>query len=122
MKLFLLVTLFSSLTYASQFTLDRTNKMGIRKITVIEESRGHYIFDGKDLGAKLPAKVRASWSAIKNPPSRKPASSCWSGTFLYTVKNGSKISKIRGCTEGDAYGKMVGHIDTVRKYAVGVKK
>ncbi|QDK46715.1 hypothetical protein DOM22_16920 [Bdellovibrio sp. ZAP7] len=121
MKLFLLVTLFSSLSYASQYTLDRTNKMGIRKVTTIEESRGHYIFDGKDLGTKLPAKVKTSWNAIKNPPARKPASSCWSGTFVYTVANGKKVSKRTGCSEGSRYGNLIGHIEAVREYAQGVK-
>lgn len=88
---------------------------------MIEESRGHYIFDGKDLGTKLPPMVKTSWNALKVAPTRKPASSCWSGNFLFTIKDGKKFIKIRGCTEGDAYGKMVGHIETVRNYAVGVK-
>ncbi|QLY24919.1 hypothetical protein [Bdellovibrio sp. KM01] len=121
MKLFLIVTFFSSLTYASQYTLDRTNKMGLRKVTTIEESRGHYIFDGKDLGTKLPLKVKTSWNAIKYPPARKPASNCWSGTFSFTKKDGKKTSIIRGCTEGAEYGNMIGQIEVLRSYALGVK-
>lgn len=121
MKLFLLLTFCSSVSWGAQYTLARSNKMGFSKVTVFEESKGHYIFEGKDLGTKLPANVKAAWNAMKVAPSRKPASRCWSGNFLFTVKDGGKISKRSGCSEGAQYGQMIGNMETVRNFAIQVK-
>jgi hypothetical protein len=122
MKLFLLLTFYSSLSWGAQYTLSRTNKMGLSKVTTFEESKGHYIFEGKDLGKKLPPKVKTAWNSMKTATTRKPASSCWSGTFTLTVKDGKKTSKCHGCAEGSQYSQLIGNVDTVFNYAVQVKR
>ncbi|UYL09112.1 hypothetical protein B9G69_000795 [Bdellovibrio sp. SKB1291214] len=121
MKLFLVLTFCSSLSWGAHYTFTRSNKMGLSKVTTFEESKGHYIFEGKDLGTKLPPKVKAAWNSLKVAPERKPASRCWSGTFVFTIKNAGKTSKSSGCSEGPQYGQMIGNTETVRNFAVQVK-
>ncbi|WP_413558627.1 hypothetical protein [Bdellovibrio sp. HCB209] len=122
MKLFLLVTFCASVSWGAQYKLSTSNKMGFSKVTTFEESKGHYIFEGKDLGTKLPPKVKAAWNAMKVAPAPKPAANCWSGTFAFTVTDGKKSLKRKGCSEGRQFGEMIGNMETVFAYAAQVKR
>jgi hypothetical protein len=120
---FIIFALFavSSVSNAAEWSLDRTNKVGVRLVDTFSEEKGHYYIGGKDLGTKLPPNVLRSWNAISNFKG-KAGAQCYSGTFTFTKKNGGKEVQQEGCTDGVAYGSLIGHIETVRDYARGSVK
>lgn len=119
---FILILCSSSSSYAWQIRLDRTNHSGFRKVDILELEQGEYIFDGKKLGKKLPANVLKSWKDLEKGPlkSVKRRSLCSAGYFIYTNNDEKKKYYREGCTEGEAYGRMIQNIENLRAYAEGI--
>lgn len=120
MRYFILVLLFSVQASAWEITLDRTNHVGIRKIDILKYEKGSYIFDGKNIGKTLPTATLNSWRTFEKGPTKSAKAVCASGKYSFEKKDKKKSFKRDGCTEGDAYGKMIQSLEDIRTYAQGI--
>lgn len=109
----------SASCFANQIILDRTNKMGIRKIDILKKTKGVYTFDGKTLGKSLPPKVAAAWKQVERGPASSGKERCHAGTYVFTYKISQKETRKQGCAEGPEYGRFVQHIEDIRTHARG---
>ncbi|ASD62826.1 hypothetical protein [Bdellovibrio bacteriovorus] len=119
MRYFLLVFFISASCLANEVILDRTNKMGIRKIDILKKDKGVYTFDGKILGKSLPPKVAAAWKQVERGPASAGKARCHAGTYIYINKISKKETRKEGCAEGVEYGRFVQHIEDIRTHAQG---
>ncbi len=121
MRYFILVLLFSVQVSAWEITLDRTNHVGVRKIDILKYEKSNYIFDGKNIGKTLPTGILNSWRTFEKGPSQSAkVKMCASGTYTFEKKDKKKSFRRDGCTEGDAYGKMIQNLEEIRTYAKGI--
>jgi|GEM_PF-2231027 len=118
MKYFLVLFLLASTAGASEIILDRTNKMGARKVDILKHEKGVYYFNGKSLGKTLPPKAASAWKALEKGPAPQRAP-CVAGTYTYIYKNKNE-NRREGCAEGIAYGDLISHIETLRTHARGL--
>ncbi|WP_148278858.1 hypothetical protein [Bdellovibrio bacteriovorus] len=119
MRYFLLVFFMSASCFANEVILDRTNKMGVRKIDILKRDKGTYTFDGKSLGKTLPPKVAEAWKQVERGPASAGKQRCHAGTYIYTNRVSKKETRTEGCAEGAAYGRFVQHIEDIRTHARG---
>jgi len=119
--LFFSLLFFSSSTFAWEITLDRTNHSGFRLVDILKQEKGEYAFNGKKLGKTLPAEVLNSWKEIEKGPAKSSrVLFCAAGNFSFLKTDGHKKTHREGCTEGEAYGRMIKNIDDIRTYAKGL--
>ncbi|WP_041577098.1 hypothetical protein [Bdellovibrio bacteriovorus] len=120
MRSFIFLLLFSNSCFAKEIILDRTNNMGIRKIDLLKETKGIYLFNGKSLGNRLPPKVEASWQAVERGPKlQKRKARCFAGTYIYINKTSGSEYRRQGCAEGPGYGSLVQSLEEIRRHAKG---
>lgn len=124
MRFIVIVLLLSaSAGYASEFTLDRINHIGIRKIDSLKKEKGQYVFNGVNLGSQLPAPILRSWAEVLKTEKTPKGRDCHAGSYLIVKKDGQrKQQQIHGCSEGAAYGRLIQHIQTIDSYAREYKK
>lgn len=121
MKWIVLLSFISSVSWASEVILDRTNHIGVRQMDVLKKEKGEYIFDGKSLGKTLPPKTLKIWNEIsKGPAKNLKVKNCAAGTMTYTLKN-KKEKHFTACTEGPGYAELVQKLDELREFAKGIK-
>ena len=120
MKTFLFTFFLTVPAFAWQITLDRTNHIGIRKIDILKQDKGEYFFGSKNLGKTLPPKILTAWKEIEKGPTKSSnPQMCASGKFVFIKKDNKHEQRREGCTEGDAYGRLIQNLEDIRTYANG---
>lgn len=122
MKLLVLLLLYAPTSFASELRLDRTNHSGYRMVDVLAFENGDYFFNGKNLGKKLPPQILKSWTDFEAETSRRtPSQSCASGTYVFVKKDQRREHHQNGCTEGEAYGRVIKNLEEIRNFAKDVE-
>ena len=120
MKLFLSIFLLRSSAFAWQITLDRTNHVGVRNIDILKQENGEYFFGSKSLGKSLPPKILTAWKEIEKGPVKSSSPlMCASGKYVFIKKDNKREQRREGCTDGDAYGRLIKNLNDIRSYASG---
>lgn len=113
------VLFFASISMADEIVFDRTTNVGVQQRDVLRFEKGHYYFDGKDLGRKLPPMVQGAWKEIETGPTERQPASCFAGNYVYSKSiSGSKKKIVRkGCTFGPEFGRLMQNLEDLRSYA-----
>lgn len=120
MKYIFLILLLAPTAQALEVIIDRTNHIGLRMTDVIIKEPTRTVFNGKDLGEKLPPHILKSLNEIEVPPTQSiDKTSCSAGQFTYLKKDKKTEIRRTGCTEGKNYGRMIGNLESLRKFAKG---
>lgn len=120
MKYIFFILLLTPSAHALEVILDRTNHLGLRMTDVIIQDSSRYIFNGKDLGTKIPSSVLQSINELEATPKQASfKSDCRAGQFIYVKKDKKKTVRRTGCTEGSSYGQMIKNLEVLRNFAKG---
>ena len=120
MKYILFILLFTPAAQALELIIDRTNHIGLRMTDVIVKEPSRTVFNGKDLGEKLPPHIQKSLNELEIVPVLSTnKASCGAGQFTYLKKDKKTEIRRTGCTEGKNYGRMIGNLESLRKFAKG---
>lgn len=116
--------LYSLAAGASEIVLERSNHLGIHKMDLLRTENGKYYFNGKDLGASLPAPVLKAWQEVEKGPLPVKGLSCPAGIYRFTLKEkeNTKSQERRGCTSGAAYAKLIRSLEIIRSHARGAQR
>lgn len=100
----------------------RESHWGAKRVDIAKEIHGEYFFSGKGLGKNLPPDVLKSWKEMaKGPGVDTTKERCSAGNYKFTFTNKQTETRY-GCTQGKAYGKYIGELETIRRFAKGMAK
>ncbi len=104
----ILVALFifiSPMAYAQSILISRDNKMGVLMVDRLTKDGKGFSFNHVKVPRSKNQLAQAAFERLlKMSPSKEQ---CFAGHFVLTIEDKAVKKEIRGCAEGDEYGKLI---------------